>query len=143
MDYKRILEKIKERYYIHDGHLIHHGDCDIYQAAAVYGHSPCSCGLIHDLRPLHEIAELLYPDYAEDSYKSQLVWDPCENESTPYKEPVRTPISDEDIKKLEEHFLKSGIKIVEYTEEEREADRQEDIRLIKSVFGDLIYNSSF
>ncbi len=140
MNYKRMLTKIKERYCIVDGHLVHHGDCSIYQAAAVYGHSPCGCGLIHDLSPLMEIAELLYPAYSEDSYKSQLVWEFCEGDyETPYKEPERTPISDEDVRKLEEHLLKSGVKIVQYTDEEREVDRQKDIELIKSVFGDSIY----
>ena len=146
MDHRKILMRIKDRYCIVNGKLVHHGDCDIYQAAKIYGHSPCCCGLIHDLRILRtDIAEVLYPKFSEDLIKSDLVWEPCDESSCPYpyKEPSR-PSKEEmekSIQELEEHLLKQGVKSVECTEEDirqAEIERQEDLELVQEIFGDSL-----
>jgi|TARA_Y100000310_G_scaffold339672_1_gene433045 hypothetical protein len=58
------IQRIKDRYYrkvIAGSMVTHHGDCKIY--AADYPH--CSCGLIHDLMPLH-FSGRIFPRFGED-----------------------------------------------------------------------------
>jgi hypothetical protein len=51
MDKKRMIEKIKDRYFRSvisrkQGHVVHFGDCGIYSSDRI-----CTCGLILDLMP--------------------------------------------------------------------------------------------
>ena len=71
MNYQKQLETIRDRYFrpviAHpDGHLNHHGDCETHRAMDVYNYAPCTCGLLHDLKPLPgHLVQKLFPAFHE------------------------------------------------------------------------------
>lgn len=46
-----------------DGAICHHGDCDIFSIEI------CTCGLMHDLMPVPQLVERLYPLHWEERGK--------------------------------------------------------------------------
>lgn len=44
-----------------EGAICHHGDCDIFSIKI------CTCGLLHDLIPVTDLVERLYPLYWAES----------------------------------------------------------------------------
>ena len=77
---KNILQNLKERYFrpviAHpDGHLGHHGDCNIW----AYKLEHCDCGFIHDLDEIH-FHDKLYGKYFEDYRKIHKLKKPTKEE---------------------------------------------------------------
>ena len=60
MDESRIKQKYLRKVMSHpEGVICHHGDCH------VFSHKICTCGLLHDLRPMIEERNKLFPDFME------------------------------------------------------------------------------
>jgi len=135
---KYALYLIKDRYFRSviadkEGKLVHHGDCNIYKPAEIYGFSACDCGLIHDLGDLgYELSQMIFPKYGEQWAQSEICWEPDPENPGRYKEPVREPISWDQVKKL---FQEAGIVCKEV--EEPEIDREPLWKLVEEVFGEV------
>lgn len=77
---KSILQRLKDRYFRPvikhpDGHLGHHGDCNIW----AYELEHCDCGFIHDLDDIH-FYDKLYGQYDEDYRKIHKLKKPTKEE---------------------------------------------------------------
>ena len=126
------LKIIKDRYFRPviarpEGLVVHHGDCETHRAIDIYCYAPCTCGLLHDLKPLDgKLAEKLNPNYFED-YKRQ-------------ENPHGEEITQEDIDAMKEHFKKAGMKFNPMTEEESKLQEKEEWALITEVFGEDYVN---
>lgn len=125
MNYFKILNDIKNRYFrpvaAHpNGYIIHHADCNIYRSTDVYGTSPCTCGLLHDLQILPESVKLkLYPIF--------------------YYELGKQDISENIVPSKEmEMFWDALSKQCIMQEEEILIQDKKDWELINSVFGEKI-----
>lgn len=122
------LQAIKGRYFRpvisrFEGLVIHHGDCETYRATDVYGYAPCTCGLLHDLRPLGEgIAEKLNPNYYKDYRKQE--YPNCEY------------MTEEEMKATIKIEIALGQKFNPMTDEEKQLQDEEDWKLIEEVFGE-------
>lgn len=78
MALKEKIEYLKNRYFrktlAHpNGDICHHGDCKIYRSKKIYGFSPCTCGLLHDLSIVDGIVvEIIYPKYWDEDVSSDM-----------------------------------------------------------------------
>ena len=119
------LEKIYNRYFrkvIKSPSLVHHGDCHIYQSKEIYGFTPCTCGLLHDLEGLYDyrLAEKIYSDFVSELCRSEMTWE---------QEQDWKPIPEEEVEK----FYKDNDIVVNHSCEDEE-DKEHWV-LIERVFG--------
>lgn len=114
------LLKIKHRYFKPQYGIVHKGDCEIYRCKENYGYSFCSCGLLHDLKPLDwELCLAILPSYEEDLAKQE-------------PEPPTAATQEECKRILEEAFGKTK----EPTYEDRHHDYLIYKKALEIVFGD-------
>lgn len=122
------LQAIKDRYFRpviarFEGLVTHHVDCDTYRSIDIYGYAPCTCGLLHDLRPLGGIAEKLNPNYYKEYNRQEF----------PNCEEMAQEEMDKATNKLE---ISLGQKFNPMTDEEKQLQDEEDWKLIEEVFGE-------
>jgi hypothetical protein len=126
------LEAIRDRYYRPntkhpEGDLVHHGDCETHRSMEVYRYAPCTCGLLHDLKILGDMALRLYPQMYEDEARQDAM--------IPGHRYWQGPVTEEELKKCDEFIKQHFGEPVSPSPEEWDQICKRDWTLIEEVFG--------
>ena len=113
--------------------ITHFGDCRIYQSEEVYGYASCDCGLMSDLRHIHEIdVRKIYPKYNEDFGRHESDAGIYNSETHCYEKIVVTEEEREATRKMLVEAFGIDCLTVEPPDPIKEAEEWE---IIESVFG--------
>jgi hypothetical protein len=133
----KTLNRIKDRYFrpviaYPNGHLTHHGNCEIHRAMDIYRYAFCSCGFLHDLDFIPEsLALKLWPTFYNEIAKQDAAV-PGSN----YWEPLPKEKFQENVDFITKHFGPA----ISPTEEQIAIILKKDWQLIEDVFGQEFCN---
>jgi hypothetical protein len=130
----KTLLRLKDRYFrpviaYPDGHLTHHGNCEIHRAMDIYRYAFCSCGFLHDLDFIPEsIALKLWPTFYDEIAKQDAI--------VPGSNYWGEKPTKEQIEKNKALILKHLGPTISPTEEEWQEIENRDWKIIEDVFGE-------
>lgn len=133
---RRGLQLLHDRYFrpviaYKDGHLTHHGDCEIHRCFGDEWSEPyayCSCGFFHDLRCID--GEVVYKLYDRKKYYEELGRHAGRKPGDP------PAITDEEMEALFAALERQGVKRIVATPEQEAVCNERDWKLIGEVFGE-------